>query len=103
MDETMSETDDKSGEMALAYMNAVVDALDATSLKFGERGDMGAALAALSACQANLLAEIKDGRTRKLMREDCGKKLMQYLTARMGEDARGVHKPALAVLPAKVH
>lgn len=99
----MTDMPDKGDEMALAYMRAVAAALDETSRQFGERGDMGAALAALCACQAELLAEIKDGKTRKFMREDCGKKLQQYLTARLGEDKRGVNKPALYVLPPKVH
>jgi hypothetical protein len=89
--------------MAIAYMKAVAKALDDTSLEFGTRGDMGAALAALCACQAELLVEIKDGKMRKFMREDCGKKLQQYLTTRMGEDKRGVHKPARKVLPPEVH
>lgn len=96
----MSAIEDK---LAVAYMEAVAAALDETSIEFGHRGDMGAALAALSACQAHLLATIKDGKTRKFMREDCNKKLQQYLTAAMTSDKRGAHKPALAVLPPKVH
>lgn len=93
----------KNDDMALAYMHAVAAALDETSLEHGVRGDMGAALAALSACQAHLLATIKDGRTRKFMRQDCGKKLEQYLAAALGDDKRGVHKPSLEVLPPEVH
>jgi hypothetical protein len=97
----MSEMD--GDRLAVAYMEAVAAALDETSLRLGHRGDMGAALAALSACQAQLLATIKDGKTRKFMREDCNKKLQQYLTASMASDTRGVHKESLAVLPPKVH
>jgi hypothetical protein len=93
----------RDDEMALAYMQAVAAALDATSLRFGERGDMGAALAALCACQAELIATIEDGRTRKFVREDCAKKLLQYVTASRGDDKRGVHKKGLYVLPPEVH
>lgn len=97
---TRAISDDK---LAVAYMEAIAAALDETSLQFGARGDMGAALAALSACQAQLLSTIKDGKARKFMREDCGKKLQKYLVASMGDDKRGIHKPALAVLPPKIH
>lgn len=90
-------------EMALEYLAAIAQALDAVSLKYGERGDMGAALAALCAAQAEMIGQLTDGRLRKVMRLDCGKKLAQYMTAALGDDKRGVSKPTLAVLPPRVH
>lgn len=95
--------DDAGEEISMEYATAVCAALDDISLKHGERGDMGAALAALCYAQAMLIATLPDGRTRKFMRNDCSKKLLQYLTAAAGEDKRGTHKPSMAVLPPKVH
>lgn len=93
-------TDD---QLALEYTAAVCAALDEVSLKYDKRGDMGAALAALCAAQAQLIGQLPEGRTRKFMRLDCGKKLLQYITAYVGDDKRGVSKPTMEVLPPKVH
>ena len=90
-------------QIAIEYMQSVGMALDQVSLRHGERGDMGAALAALCACQAQLIAQLPDGRLRKEMRNDCAKKLLQYLTASLGDDKRGAHKPSISVLPPEVH
>jgi hypothetical protein len=92
-----------SEKMAFEYLTAICGALDATSLKSGPRGDMGAALAALSAAQAQLISTLPDGRLRKQMRKKCADHLLQYSSAVSGDDSRGVSKPSLAVLPLRVH
>ena len=92
-----------NNKMAVAYLKAVINALDDTSATFGPRGDMDAALAALSCAQAQLIAEIPEGRMRKRLRKICDDRLLEYLTAAVREDKRGVHKPSMAVLPPKVN
>lgn len=99
----MDDDEAKSDQISLEYLTAICATLDATSLKFGPRGDMGAALAALSAAQAQLISTLPDGRLRKQMRKKCADHLLRYSTAVVGDDKRGVSKPTLAVLPPRVH
>lgn len=93
----------ESEDIAVQYMQAIAAAMDEVSLQHGATGDMGAALAALSACQAQLISTLKEGRTRKLMRDRCAMQLLQYLTAASGDDRRGESKRTLAVLPPEIH
>ena len=82
----MAEDQAHADKISLAYLTAICAALDSTSLQFGERGDMRAALAALSAAQANLIATVPDGRMRKSLRKDCADHLLRYTMAAVGED-----------------
>lgn len=99
----MDEDEAKSEKMAFEYLTAICATLDETSLKAGSRGDMSAALAALSAAQAQLISTLPDARLRKQMRKKCADHLLRYSTAAGGDDKRGVSKPTLAVLPPRVH
>lgn len=92
-----------TNQMAVEYMHAVAMALDEVSLRHGPRGDMEAALAALCACQADLIATLKEGRTRKQMRDKCARHLLEYTTRIIGDDKRGVSKRTIEVLPPEVH